>query len=111
MAIEGGKRTRFAGHCPDCRGIIRETGGARECECRSWPFAPAERGTLQEEQYLEANGFRFAKDPSGELYYWRQPGYIIHLYANGRWDSDTAPTDCNYLEEYFALFRAESDTQ
>jgi len=70
-----------------------------------------ERGTQPEEEYLEANGFRFAKDPSGELYYWRPPGYIIHLYANGGWDSDTAPTDCDDLEEYLVLFRTKSGAQ
>ena len=111
MNVEGMKRMRFAGRCPDCGEVIQETGGTRECECREWPFDSAERGTLAEEEYLEANGFRFAEDPSAELYYWRQPGYIIHLYANGSWDSATAPRDCQYLEEYLKLFRAKSPTR
>jgi len=111
LKVEGMNRTRFDGRCPDCHEVIREAGGARECACREWPFDSVERGTLAEEEYLAANGFRFAKDPSGDLYYWKRPGHVIHLYANGEWDSDEAPTDCEYLEEYFALFRTQSGAQ
>lgn len=104
-------RTLFAGRCPGYNEVIREAGGARECACRGWPFDSVEEGAPAEEEYLKANGFRFAKDPSGDLYYWRQPSYVIHLYTNGEWDSDNAPTDFEYLEDYFALFRTKSGTQ
>lgn len=65
MSVKGMERTRFAARCPDCKAVIREAGGARECACKGWPFDSVERGTRIEEEYLEANGFRFAKDPSG----------------------------------------------
>src|SRR5215469_10542686 len=99
-------RTRFANRCPICREVIQETASGRECACREWPFESVERGTVEEEEYLRAFGFRFAVDPSGDMYYWRPGGYLLHLYGNDSWDCDKAPTDCRYLEEYLALFQA-----
>ena len=86
-------------------------GNSRECACKQWPFDSSEKGTQEEEEKLEANGFCFAEDPSGDMYYWRQTGHIIHLYSSGEWDSAEAPIDCECLEEYFALFRPRPRTR
>src|SRR5712672_1495879 len=43
LKVEGMKRTRFAGLCPDCNEVIREAGGGRECSCRGRPFDSVEK--------------------------------------------------------------------
>jgi hypothetical protein len=45
-----------------------------------------------------------AQDIQGDVYYVGPVGHIIHLYADGEWDSDKAPREQS-LEDYLTWIR------
>ena len=48
------------------------------------------RGSQTEIARLERNGYWEVEDVDGNIYYVGDAGHIIHLYADGTWDSDKA---------------------
>jgi hypothetical protein len=73
----------------------------RACNPPSW-WTKSEKGKEEEQLLLESKGFQVAEDCRGDIYYvLPEGGHILHLYADGTWDSDKAPPDWS-LEEYFA---------
>jgi len=76
------------------------------CGCgKVWQFCRSVRGTPEEETRLVSNGFHFAQGPRGEVWYVLQEGgHIIHLYADGTWDSDKAGAESS-LETYLTWIK------
>jgi hypothetical protein len=85
VIMRGMDRIRVVEDCPDCHESVLEKSGIGQCACegRQWQFQRAERGTAEEEKRLVENGFEFAKDAAGDLYYVGPFGHIIHLYPDG----------------------------
>jgi hypothetical protein len=101
---------RVVNRCPICNEVLKEECGIVTCACesQSWGFDRAERGTEIEEKLLADNGFEFASDIAGDLYYVGPFCHIIHLYPGSEWDSDKAPTNLKSLEEYLAWLARET---
>ena len=53
------------------------------------------------EAILEQSEFHFQEDASGDKYYVGPVGHIVHVYADGTWDSDKAGAEQS-LEKYLA---------
>jgi hypothetical protein len=104
VIMAGVYRTRAVNRCPDCNEVLKEKDGMVTCAyaSRNRRVVQAEKGTPVEETWLADNGFEFAQDAAGDLYYVGPLSHIIHLYPNRKWDSDKAPGSCGSLEEYFA---------
>ena len=62
------------------------------------------RGSQTEIARLERNGYWEVEDVDGNIYYVGDAGHIIHLYADGTWDSDKARPRWS-LTDYFAWSR------
>jgi len=100
-------RTRSASECATCKQAPKEDESGRlTCACgTSWVRCRGIKGTPEEESLLELSGFQVAQDVQGDVYYvMPEGGHIIHLYADGTWDSDKAPRERS-LEEYLTWTR------
>jgi hypothetical protein len=97
---------RSDGHCPACNEIL--SANEREvskCRCGAVLIAiDGIKGTHESESLLRIHGFRYESDARGDEYYVGPAGHIIHLYADGSWDSDRAPTGWS-LGEYLNWVR------
>jgi len=97
-------RSRAEGRCNICKQFPKEKeAGQLVCDCGAvWQLRRSVRGTPEEETLLVSNGFHFAQGPHGETWYvLQEAGHIIHLYADGTWDSDKAVAESS-LERYLA---------
>jgi hypothetical protein len=100
-------RTRSASECATCKQAPKEDdeSGRLTCACgTSWVRCWGIKGTPEEEAILEQSGFRGTQDVQGDVYYVGPYGHIIHLYADGEWDSDKAPRE-QPLEDYLTWIR------
>jgi len=86
-------RARSASECATCRQAPKEDESGRfTCACgilwvRRWGI----NGTQEEEALLERIGFVVRQDAQGDVCYDMPEGaHIIHLYADGTWESDKA---------------------
>jgi hypothetical protein len=99
-------RTRAASQCATCKQAPKEDESGRlTCACGTQWIRPwGVKGTPEEEALLELSGFMVAQDIQGDVYYVGPVGHIIHLYADGEWDSDKAPREQS-LEDYLTWIR------
>jgi len=101
-------RVRFMRLCIDCGDVLEENSGVFKCSCKDRSRrARHERGTERDEHDLAEHGFKFVQGVSGDNYYLGFDCHIIHFHSGNQWDSDKAPHDCYYLEEYIAWIESK----
>jgi hypothetical protein len=68
---------------------------------RGYNFGPGVDGEADEVQLLLDHGYSRQQDIAGDIYYVSSGGWdLIHLYADGTWESDKALEQFEHLPSY-----------